>query len=274
MQIPRYETQTPDVKAARQPSFSAGPSGAVAQPAQTYAPYVAYSSGQYPYGTGTYSYYSHPPAQPGIGGSTVPYTPILPQHMTGAMPYSGQPPYPYYGYSATVGPPPGAYVPPGAPPAPAAQRIAPTYSMFSVSGAKPRSSPFSQAFQQTLASSVASLPPRTALPDSGSPAPTPSEQRRRQLPAQADQVPAFTQPLIPPPAMSSTPDPTPTQQPPETDTAPVVGGALPPDVMQAVEELQALSALEPAQLQEVLNARPALREAVKLLLAHQPFQSI
>ena len=39
--------------------------------------------------------------------------------------------------------------------------------------------------------------------------------------------------------------------------------------MEAIEELTALSSLDPEQLTEALNLRPQLREAVKILLAHQ-----
>ena len=42
-----------------------------------------------------------------------------------------------------------------------------------------------------------------------------------------------------------------------------------PEVMEAIEELTALSSLDPEQLTEALNLRPQLREAVKILLAHQ-----
>ncbi|KAI5118500.1 hypothetical protein M0805_004000 [Coniferiporia weirii] len=282
-------TPTPDVQAARQPTFSSGTGKAASgHPTQPYLPYPYNAAcGQFQYGSGTYSYYSHPPIQPVANSSTIPYGHISssPYGIVGSTPYGTQALYPYYSYpSGTATPPLGTYIPSHQ------QVYAPsTYSTFSLTGAKPHVSPFSQAFQQTLASSVASLPPRVGLPGT-TPALSSIQSSRSGQIAPYAQSCSSTQILSAPPSETSSTSPSPmsngvapvespginplTPQSEASPTTPNEGGsALSPDVLQAVEELQALSALEPTQLQEVLNARPALREAVKILLAHQAMQN-
>ncbi|THH06325.1 hypothetical protein EW145_g4167 [Phellinidium pouzarii] len=279
MQVSGYassSTPTPDSQAAGQPAFRSSSSGTMSGSATQAYSYNA-ACGQFQYGSGTYSYYSHPSAQPVPGGSMQPYASLSqPQYGTVApAPYSVQSHYPYYSPSPGTLP----YMPP---------HIPPTYSMFSVTNAKPRTSPFSQAFQQTLASSVASLPPRTGL--LGTATSHPPQQQLPQAgevvmhkwsPPQTATTASSNTPSVTPPATAASlktvaapidTDSVPTQQQEGVASASSNSNSMSPDVLQAVEELQALSALEPSQLQEVLNTRPALREAVKTLLAHQAMQ--
>lgn len=108
--------------------------------------------------------------------------------------------------------------------------------------------------EETIAASVASLPPRAEFA-SASPIdrtkPDVGESSRESSKARESQEE---------PSASNA-----TSQPKEDPTV----SATSPDVLQAVEELTALSNLNPEQLTGVLNARPQLREAVKILLAHQ-----
>ncbi|EJD00680.1 JmjC-domain-containing protein [Fomitiporia mediterranea MF3/22] len=112
---------------------------------------------------------------------------------------------------------------------------------------------FSSAFHETVASTVASLPARSGLGNVSGPS--------------AGRDPMATS-VSPVPAMNSLIN---AEHPVsvKTVTASESGNGQPPEVIAAVEEIQKLSSLEPDRLQAVLSSRPALLEAVKMLVAQQ-----
>ena len=118
-----------------------------------------------------------------------------------------------------------------------------------------------RSVQQSIAASVVSLPPRAEFINS-----TPAEMadKHERDESEARSKSASTEPQEPPAStskedsLSLSPGLSPPKEPSSS-----------PEVMEAIEELTALSSLDPEQLTEALNLRPQLREAVKILLAHQ-----
>lgn len=223
------------------------------RPGVAYSPYPSFSvstpPGHYPYNpAGAYAY-----AYPSPG--TMPYgTPYPPNGMAsvGTLPYgTSQPSYHPHLYSyQSFGSPANYYVG--------------MYSALNSPGAagkekaksktktpKPTPTIGPKAFEETIAASVASLPPRADLVGAS---PTDCAKADDSESSGEGSKPAAE-------SSSSKAIPQPKEQSPVSATS--------PDVLQAVEELTALSNLNPEQLTAVLNARPQLREAVKILLAHQ-----
>lgn len=211
------------------------------QPGLPYTTYPSFatssSHGHFPYSTaGAYAY-----AYPAPG--TVPYgTPYVPSGAgpVGTLPYgASQPTYHPHLYSyQSFGSHANYYVG--------------MYSALNSSGAagkkqtkKKASTSAPKAIEETIAASVASLPPRSEF--------------ARQDNDESREISSTKELEEPSGSIGTTPQPK--EEPAVSATS--------PDVLQAVEELTALSNLDPEQLTQVLNARPQLREAVKILLAHQ-----